>query len=181
MGSRATLALATLALATLALATLALAACHPQPKPGGRVPGPSTRVIEADQIRRSGAHSAWEALYLNIPNISFRKSGGRGTQLSRHGRSSIVLGDAPLVVLDNVPLTGLSVLRDIPAAELFRIEVMSGIDATTYYGTNAGDGVILLTTKREITDPSDAAPTDTARTDSTRTDSTRTNAERYEP
>jgi outer membrane cobalamin receptor len=146
---------------------LTFAACHPHLTPGGGAPGPATRVIEAAQIRRSGAHSAWEALYLNIPNISFRKT-GRGAQMSRHGRSSLVLGDAPIVVLDNVRLsTGLSVLRDIPAEELFRIEVFSGIDATTYYGTNAGDGVILLTTKQEIGEPSDSARANPAPSDST--------------
>jgi outer membrane receptor protein involved in Fe transport len=40
-----------------------------------------------------------------------------------------------------------TVLGEMPAADLLDIEILSGIDATTYYGTNATKGVIRLRTK----------------------------------
>jgi TonB-dependent SusC/RagA subfamily outer membrane receptor len=35
----------------------------------------------------------------------------------------------------------------MPAADIEQIEVLTGIDATTYYGTGATKGVIRITTK----------------------------------
>ena len=44
-----------------------------------------------------------------------------------------------------------TVLGSMPASDLFEIEVLSGIDATTYYGTNATKGVIRIWTKIGMT------------------------------
>src|SRR2546422_8873614 len=73
--------------------------------------------------------------------------GGRPASAGRRGRSSVVLQDAPLVVLDGVRLTDFRALDGIPAATILTIAIYNGIEGTTYYGTNAVSGVIVIRTK----------------------------------
>lgn len=109
---------------------------------------PGVQVITAEQIARSGASTAWEVLKREAPTLTLRDTrGGRPTSAGRRGRSSIVLQDAPLVVLDGVRLTDFRALDGIPAVTILTISVYTGIEGTTYYGTNAGSGVIVIQTK----------------------------------
>ena len=109
---------------------------------------PGVQVITAEQIARSGASTAWEVLKREAPTLTLRDTrGGRPTSAGRRGRSSIVLQDAPLVVLDGVRLTDFRTLDGIPAVTILTISVYTGIEGTTYYGTNAGSGVIVIQTK----------------------------------
>lgn len=106
------------------------------------------RIITAAAIAHSGARTAWDALRRTVPFFTFREdSDGRPSSIEHRGRSSIVLRDQPIIVLDNVEVKDFTVLGEMPAADLFDIEILSGIDATTYYGTNATKGVIRLRTK----------------------------------
>ena len=41
----------------------------------------------------------------------------------------------------------LDMLTSIPADNIARIHILSGIDGTTYYGTNTVTGVIMIFTK----------------------------------
>jgi len=63
------------------------------------------------------------------------------------GRSSIRTDDQVLVVIDNTRLDDIRLLAVMPASTVERIEVMSGIEATTRFGLDAGDGAILIFTK----------------------------------
>jgi TonB-dependent starch-binding outer membrane protein SusC len=130
---------------------LLLAACgratRPAPEallatPGGR------RVIDAQAIEQSGARTAWDALQRTVPFFSFREnSRGRPIRVEHRGRSSIVLRDQPLILVDNVEVSDFSRLAGMPASDLLDIEVLTGVDATTLYGTNATNGVIRIRTK----------------------------------
>src|SRR5881396_1926249 len=71
----------------------------------------------------------------------------RPASAGRRGPSSIVLQDAPLVVLDGVRLTDFRALDGIPAVTILLISIYTGIEGTTYYGTNAVSGVIVIKTK----------------------------------
>ena len=51
------------------------------------------------------------------------------------------------MVLDGVRLTDFRALDGIPAATILTISVYNGIEGTTYYGTNAVSGVIVIQTK----------------------------------
>ncbi|HXF94650.1 MAG TPA: TonB-dependent receptor plug domain-containing protein [Gemmatimonadales bacterium] len=135
--------------ALVACVWLALVACSTRRQPSSVLTGPSGgRLITADMIEASGATTAWDALRRTVPNISFRET-SRGTpaRVVRRGRSSIYLNDQPRVVLDGATLSDFQVLDQIPARDVFSIEVLSGIHGTTYYGTGAANGVILIRTR----------------------------------
>jgi outer membrane cobalamin receptor len=131
---------------SLAAAILVSTACaHPQPSqqaPGPKA-GAGTRVVTEEQIQRSGATTAWEALQYTIPFYRFDDTG----QAHHRGQSSILLPDRPRILLDGVDLMEFGVLMHIPASDISSIKVLEGTDATTFYGTNAGSGVILIATK----------------------------------
>lgn len=113
------------------------------------VPGSGDRIfITERQIARSGATNAWEALKRNAPQLTYRENRqGQPAVLERRGRSSLLLNDAPLLFVDGVEVPDFRNLQTIPAATLASIEILDGIDGTTYYGTGAEGGVILIRTK----------------------------------
>jgi len=130
---------------------LALTACRYGAEGGGRGASPTPegrRVVDQQAIERSGARTAWEALQRTVPFFTFRTGArGRPTRVEHRGRSSIVLRDQPLILVDGVAVTDVTALGGMPAADLLDIEVLTGVDATTYYGTNASNGVIRIRTK----------------------------------
>jgi len=101
------------------------------------------RVVTAEAIEKSGAQTVWDALSRTIPFYVFHSNG----RIEHRGRTSLVLTDQPLLILDGVTLNDVTVLTGMPASSVWMIEVMDGIDATTYYGTNAGQGAIRIWTK----------------------------------
>jgi len=129
---------------------------------GGAKPRPSSQtpagfVVTAEQIQNSGARTVWEALQLTVPVVSFRgtNSSGAGDNLRirRRGRSSLYLNDDPRVFIDQVRIADLSALEGMPAGDIAAIVVLSGLDGTTYYGTSAGNGVVLIFTHAQTPPP----------------------------
>lgn len=101
------------------------------------------RVVTAAQIEATGARTAWEALRQTMPQLNFDFGG-----IHHRGESSVVLVDAVAVILDGARLADYRSLVDIPARDVLRIQYLSGINGTTYYGHNSGDGVLVIETKR---------------------------------
>ncbi len=106
------------------------------------------RVVTADAIEHSGARTAWEALQRTVPFFTFKDNNrGGASGIEHRGRSSIVLRDQPLILMDGVELNDFTTLTSVPAGDIREIEILTGIDATTYYGTGASKGVIRIWTK----------------------------------
>ncbi|PYP41998.1 MAG: hypothetical protein DMD42_12765 [Gemmatimonadetes bacterium] len=105
------------------------------------------KIITADVIAASGAKTAWDALRFTVPNVRLRESRGKPTRIERRGRASIYLDDQVRVLVDNVRVTDVRSLEQMAAAEILTIEVLSGLDATTYYGGTSTSGVIVIKTK----------------------------------
>ena len=130
-------------------ALLVSSGCHriPQQDAESLRASDGRRVISADAIERSGARTAWEALQRTVPFFTFNDNNRGGTSRIEHrGRSSIVLRDQPIILIDGVELNDFGSLISMPASDIAEIEVLSGIDATTYYGTGASKGVIRIRT-----------------------------------
>jgi len=130
---------------------LLLAACSHAAQAGGDgvlVTPDGRRLVDERAIEQSGARTAWDALQRTVPFFSFRtNSRGRPTRVEHRGRSSIVLRDQPIILVDDVELQDFTALGDMPASDVLDIEVLTGVDATTYYGTNATNGAIRIRTK----------------------------------
>lgn len=101
------------------------------------------RVITAAQIDSSGAHTAWDAVRKLLPQLNVDAG-----SINHRGQSSILLTDAVAVILDGARLADYHALADIPADEIETMRFISGTRGTTLYGLNAGDGVLVIVTKR---------------------------------
>jgi len=120
---------------------------HPRPMRNSDAHGERT-VLTEEQITRSGASNAWDVLKRLAPQFSFAEDrNGQPRRLERRGRSSILLSDAPLVFIDGTKMEDFRSLNQIPANTLASIEILGAIDGTTYYGSDAEGGVILIHTK----------------------------------
>jgi TonB-linked SusC/RagA family outer membrane protein len=98
-----------------------------------------------------------------VPGVQVMNStgtAGAGSRIRIRGSSSFSLSNDPLVYVDGVrvdtrmsPLLGsadqdASRLEDFSPEQIESIEIVKGPAATTLYGTQAANGVILITTKR---------------------------------
>ena len=133
----------------VSLTVILLAACRTmRPAPvlahndGDRI------LITEAMIARSGGQTAWEVLRREAPQLTIRENrNGQATGMQRRGRSSFVLNDAPMLFVDGVRNSDYRALQQLAASVLFSIEVLTGTEGTTYYGTDAVSGVILVRTK----------------------------------
>ncbi len=131
------------------LSLVSVAGCiHPRPMRPGEDHSGATLYLTQEQIERCGALNAWEALERLAPQFTFREDrNGQPSKLERRGHTSILLSDAPRVFVDGTELVDFRSLTTIGANTLLSIEILSPLDGTTYYGSNAVSGVILIRTK----------------------------------
>ena len=116
---------------------------------------PGTYLITAEQIEKSGALRAWQILREKAPMLTMREDrNGRPASMSRRGQSSFVLDEAPMmaaqaatIMLDGVRVPDFHALESIDARSIFTILIYDGVEGTTYYGTNAASGVVVIKTK----------------------------------
>ncbi len=136
--------------ALLVALLLLVTACGLRPRPADAPDGSREHIITAEMIEESGARTIWHALQIHVKHTFFTEDGyGTPQRVRRRGASTIALIEDMPIFLDDIRINDVTILEDMPAAEIERIRVLSGIDATTYYGTGAGDGVILIYTKTD--------------------------------
>ena len=128
---------------------VALPACGPAVQHGATAANvPGTFLITAEQIAKSGAQNAWQVLQRSAPMLQTQNDkDGRPAKLTRRGRSSLLLDDAPVVLIDGVRLPDFRNLETVAAETIREISILDGLEGTTLYGTNSGSGVILIKTK----------------------------------
>lgn len=115
---------------------------HPAGNDGDRI------LITEEMIARSGGQTAWDVLKKEAPQLTYgEQRDGRPSKLERRGAASFVLNDSPLLFVDGTQVIDIQRLQTIPASTVRQIEILNGLDGTTYYGSNAVSGVILITTK----------------------------------
>jgi outer membrane cobalamin receptor len=109
--------------------------------------------ISQQMIERSGGQTAWEVLRREAPQLSYRENrDGQASSMRRRGESSINLNDSPMIIVDGVRSLDIRTLQQIPASVLRSIEILTGPEGTTYYGTDAVGGVIIIKTKNGSSD-----------------------------
>ena len=129
--------------------TVALAGCGPAARQHATTAAaPGTLLITAEQIEKSGAHTVWQVLKQRAPMLTLREdANGRPKSMGRRGRSSFLLDEAPMILLDGARVPDFHALQSIDAQSVFTILIYDGVEGTTYYGTDAASGAIVIKTK----------------------------------
>lgn len=103
------------------------------------------RLVTAEQIRQSGAQTAWQVLERRPGLLRIgTTAGGLATASSRRAGPYTGLRGEPLLVVDGVRMTSLEVLRQIPAESVRSIEFLDGVNAPMYSGS--ANGVLVVRT-----------------------------------
>jgi TonB-linked SusC/RagA family outer membrane protein len=122
-------------------------------------------VINADSlVKEAPVSTVAELLSGRVPGLQvFTRSGtvGGEVQLQVRSPNSLGLGTEPIVLVDGIRYTSgtrggggpfnveqTSRLNDLNPNDIASIEVVKGPSAATLYGTDASNGVIVITTKR---------------------------------
>lgn len=79
------------------------------------------------------------------PDLLFDERNGK-TKLSIRGRSTIFANDQPLIVVDNFPYDG--DITNVNPNDVESITILKDAAAASIWGVRAGNGVIVITTKR---------------------------------
>ncbi len=115
----------------------------------------------ATRVEQSPIHGINDLLTQRAPGVSLLGQGqvGTGAQIRIRGLNSLSLTNAPIVLVDgvrvnagsiaaNVGGTTYSALTSFTPEEIEDIEIVKGPSAATLYGTDAANGVIVITTRK---------------------------------
>lgn len=106
--------------------------------------------IDNELLNRSVGTNIIDRLRDVVPGLSFNNMGA--SQISIRGQSTIFGNAEPLIVIDNFPFEGN--LLDINPNDVQSISVLKDAAAASIWGARAGNGVIVITTKKgEINRP----------------------------
>ncbi len=128
--------------------------------------GYATSTIKADELIKVGTPNVATALYGKAPGVKIQTGAGGATSavnIQIRGINSITGKSQPLIVLDGVPIRNEEVrnndywndqrlrgngLLDINPADIDNISILKGASAAALYGSEAVNGVVLITTKK---------------------------------
>ena len=134
-----------------------------------RTVGFATSTVKSEEITKGRTSSPMNALQGKVAGVNITSASGApgaSTKVILRGYGSIVGGNAPLYVVDGIPInagaTNLagsnntldrqqdfgSKQNDINPDDIESISILKGASASALYGSRAANGVILITTKR---------------------------------
>lgn len=118
----------------------------------------SISSVTGEELRRSQPTTIDQALQGKVAGVMVQQVSGQpggGAAVQVRGVSSITGNNSPLYVIDGViipppgdPGTGSNPLNTINPSEIESIDVLKDASATAIYGSQATNGVIVITTKR---------------------------------
>ena len=138
------------AASALAMLILTAGCASVRPVPSDRPDGlePGGLVLTSQDVHDLGARDAMEAIeraptYLNIQRVR----NGDPVRITQRGVGSFVLSPEILVVVDGARVSSpVNQLESIPAASIRFIQILNAREATAKWGSEAGNGVILVQT-----------------------------------
>ena len=127
--------------------------------------GNSVATIKADdKLKSAPIRNVSDLLTAAAPGVQALPSGltGTSTRIRIRGVSSLSLSNDPIYVIDGIRLTAagggasslsvggslVSRVNDIDPNSIESIEIVKGPSAATLYGTDAANGVVVITTKK---------------------------------
>lgn len=106
--------------------------------------------VKAKDITAISTGNAMNALQGKVAGVQIIEGGGPGAQpkVIIRGFTSVNLGTDPLYVIDGIPMG--TNMNSINPNEIEKIEVLKDASAAAIYGSQASNGVILVTTKKGV-------------------------------
>ncbi|HSP39975.1 MAG TPA: SusC/RagA family TonB-linked outer membrane protein [Gillisia sp.] len=104
--------------------------------------------VDASDLEVIPATSASSALQGKVAGVTVTNFGqpGSGATIQLRGATNLFGGQDPLVLVDGVIVEG--GINDINTDDIASFEIVKGASASALYGSRAGNGVIVITTKR---------------------------------
>ena len=112
--------------------------------------GYSVGEINSEEVNLVPQENVLGGLSGKISGLDIRRGGNdlnNETYVTIRGKTSLTGNDQPLVVIDGSPIGDTNVMADISSMDIENISVLKGASAAALYGSRAGNGVILITTK----------------------------------
>lgn len=115
--------------------------------------------VKAEDIVKSPASNAMEALQGQVPGLDITRNSGKATSgvtISIRGQRSLSdvkdefgnnVANAPLFIIDGMQGGNMA---DISPSDIESIEVLKDASSTAIYGSQGANGVIIITTKRGV-------------------------------
>jgi len=127
--------------------------------------GYSVAEVEGEALQKVAQENVLNALSGKVAGVTISSTGGAGSSVSMviRGASSLTSDNQPLFVVDGIPMNNTlnnvqsigdrnnpdygNAISDLNAEDIESVSVLKGPSAAALYGSRAGNGVVLITTK----------------------------------
>ncbi len=128
--------------------------------------GFSVGQVSGDDLSRVAQENVLSSMAGKVSGVTISSTGGAGSTVSMviRGATSMTTDNQPLFVIDGVPMASTinnvggfgsdnkvdygNVIADLDPESIESVSILKGPSAAALYGTRAGNGVVLITTKR---------------------------------
>jgi len=128
--------------------------------------GYSVAKVDGEELTRVVQENVLNSMSGKVAGVTINSTGGTGSSVSMviRGATSLSTDNQPLFVVDGVPITNTvnnvggfgsdnrvdygNGISDLDPESIENITILKGPSAAALYGTRAGNGVVLITTKK---------------------------------
>lgn len=106
--------------------------------------------VSSEELMQQPNRNAFDALQGKAAGVDITSSERPGTvgTVRIRGNRSLTASNAPLYVVDGIPLLSASSIETINPRDIESIDVLKDASATAVYGSRGANGVIIVTTKK---------------------------------
>ncbi len=110
----------------------------------------SISTVQSDELAQTSITNASEAMIGKISGVQIQQTSGEPGAvpvIRIRGIGSLRSDSWPLFVIDGFPTDDRDVFASIPVEDIERIDILKDAASAAIYGSRAGNGVVLITTK----------------------------------
>ncbi len=106
--------------------------------------------VSAEELQTRPVTNAFEAMQGKLAGVDITSSERPGTvgDIYIRGTRSLSASNAPLYVVDGVPLMSGSGIETLNSRDIESVDVLKDASATAIYGSRGANGVVIITTKQ---------------------------------
>ena len=107
--------------------------------------------VGAEQLAARPVNNALQAMQGKAAGVDVASNNRPGelAEIRVRGNRSLLADNAPLYVIDGIPMTAGS-MADVNPSDIESMEILKDASATAIYGSRGANGVILITTKKGV-------------------------------